>query len=171
MRQYNQLINSTLVDIMTLTTGNQSAQITISTPLYGTEDPVLVRKALSSIVDPVEVELENPDSQTNTPIYQVIGKYNKIHILRPLYRQLRNQRIVQSARGILRRSIRNDRLMLFFHKQAAVSGYIHFCAVSDESPLGPIQLSIAHQNFEWFIDWLTPETEHGKIIRRLQPLL
>ena len=136
---------------MTLNTGNQSAQITISTPLYSTEDPLLVRKALSSIVDPVKVEIENPDPQTNAPIYQVVGHYSKIRALRPLYRQLRNQRIVQSARGILRRRIRNDRLILFFHKQAAVSGHIHFCAASEESPLGPIQLSIAHQNFEWFI--------------------
>lgn len=156
---------------MTGTKKPSTAQITIRTPLLGTEDPLLIRQALSTIIDPVDVELKKSTAKTDFPIYQVIGRYDSIRNLKPLYHQLRNQRIIESARSILRRSIRNNLLVLYFHKQAAVSGQIHFCSEFNESPLGPITLEIQHEDFDWFINWLTPATEHGKIIKRLQPFI
>lgn len=44
----------------------------------------------------------------------------------------------------------------YLNKQAAAAGRVALCAEADESPLGPIRVTIRSQNIGAVIDWLAP---------------
>ena len=45
---------------------------------------------------------------------------------------------------------------MYINKQAAFVNNIVFCDRADESPLGPIVVTIKTNNVEEFIDWISP---------------
>jgi len=57
---------------------------------------------------------------------------------------------------------RGDMLTLKLHKQSAYAGHISFISYDEESPLGPIILTIVSDKLSEIIDWLAPKTSHGR---------
>ncbi|MHA1712564.1 MAG: RNA-binding domain-containing protein [Candidatus Ranarchaeia archaeon] len=146
-------------------------QIIVSTCLYPTEDPSKIHQALCSVIESSSFQVNHANNELKRSCRQVIAQSTKIESLRPIYLKLRSQRILESARKILRKGAYADKVIFFLHKQAASAGQIHFCEEENESPLGPIKVEVVNIDVEWFIDWLTPQTENGKVIREIQPFL
>lgn len=66
---------------------------------------------------------------------------------------LRTQRIRDSAREVIRGSIRDDRIVFHLNKQAALVGKVSFSTLS---PLGDIVVTIEADDIEAVMEQLTP---------------
>jgi predicted RNA binding protein with dsRBD fold (UPF0201 family) len=84
--------------------------------------------------------------------------------LRKLFTRFREQRTVEAARKLLFRHMRGNSTRVFFHKQGAFQGVLHFSMEEGESPLGPIMVEIVADDIERVLNWLVPRTEDGTVI-------
>ena len=83
-----------------------------------------------------------------------------------LFRQTRRQRVVEALRryALERMDLNNNQCILLFHKQALFQKRIAVCGDPNESPLGPIQVTIDSHDIEPLIEYLFPHTEMGKVL-------
>jgi predicted RNA binding protein with dsRBD fold (UPF0201 family) len=74
-----------------------------------------------------------------------------------LYEQVRSR----SAMGVLRRMLLDNRVgdstSFLLNKQAATSGIAAVIEEEQESPLGPIRVTISCEELDALVDWLVPE--------------
>jgi predicted RNA binding protein with dsRBD fold (UPF0201 family) len=84
--------------------------------------------------------------------------------LRKLFTRFREQRTVEAARKLFYRHIKGNSTRVFFHKQGAFQGVLHFSMEEGESPLGPIMVEIVVDDIERVLNWLVPRTEDGTVI-------
>jgi len=74
-----------------------------------------------------------------------------------LYKQVRSR----SAMGVLRRMLLDNRAgdstWFLLNKQAAAAGIAAVIEEEQESPLGPIRVTINCEELDTLIDWLVPE--------------
>ena len=88
---------------------------------------------------------------------RVIGRANGIESLAILYEQVRSR----SAMGVLRRMLLDnrawDRTWFLLNKQAATAGIAAVIEHEQESPLGPIRVTISCEELDSLINWLVPE--------------
>lgn len=132
-----------------------------------------------AIVSPVEVKVEatvNPseDSQkvigaiTNvvgrcSPEFRygsrVVGRATGLESLANIYEQVRSR----SAMGVLRRMLVDNRAgqstWFLLNKQAATAGIAVIIEDDQESPLGPIRVTIDCEELDSVVDWLVPPDE------------
>jgi len=73
-----------------------------------------------------------------------------------LYEALRSRQVLSAARRLLLRNLRGRETVLLLNKQAAYANTIALCESYEESPLGPIELTISSEHLEDLIDWLAP---------------
>jgi len=88
---------------------------------------------------------------------RVVGRAVGSDALSILYEQVRSR----SAMGVLRRMLLDNRAgdstWFLLNKQAATSGIAAFIEEQQESPLGPIRVTISCEELDKLIDWLVPE--------------
>lgn len=122
-----------------------------------TENPDKVKRAVENIMDPDEIRVEELAGSLI-----LIAESRGLHGLAKLYRLLRQQRILDAARSVLRKSVQGNRIVFHLHKQAALMGKVSFVGGDRESPLGAIRVTIEHPDPKAVIDWLAPPTAMGK---------
>jgi uncharacterized protein len=87
---------------------------------------------------------------------RVIGRSLEIESLRTIYEQIRSR----SAMGVLRRMLLNNRVAdstsFLLNKQAAATGIVVVIEEDQESPLGPIRITLDCEELDALIDWLVP---------------
>ena len=88
---------------------------------------------------------------------RVVGRAFGSDSLAMLYEQVRSR----SAMGVLRRKLLDNRAgdstWFFLNKQAATSGIAAVIEDEQESPIGPIRVTISCEELDALIDWLVPE--------------
>jgi predicted RNA binding protein with dsRBD fold (UPF0201 family) len=88
---------------------------------------------------------------------RVIGKAAGSDSLAILYEQVRSR----SAMGVLRRMLLDNRAgcstWFLLNKQAATAGIAAIIEQEQESPLGPIKVTISCDELDALINWLVPE--------------
>lgn len=93
----------------------------------------------------------------------LIGTSNDVKSLIKLHHLLRIERILDTARNIMLKSlVGNNTITLKFHKQSAYAGRVSLITHDEESPLGPITLTITTDKVREVIDWLAPKTSKGR---------
>lgn len=80
-----------------------------------------------------------------------------------IFNQLRQQRTVEAARKMFFRHMRGNLARVFFNKQAAYQGSLHFAMEHGESPLGPVMVQVVSDDIERLLNWLVPPTEDGHV--------
>ncbi|GCC11004.1 hypothetical protein IPdc08_01048 [archaeon] len=131
-------------------------KISLKAVIYPTENSEKVSKAVKNIFPDLKLEVEKRKG------YSVIkGKAKEIKALEKLYKMLRKEKILDTARNALMRTKQEDKVFFTINKQAAYVGRLNF---SVESTLGAIEVEIEDGNIDVFIDWLAPETFEGKEI-------
>ena len=125
-----------------------------------TEDEGKVRKALRNLLSVNDDDIKAVDLGENYKM--LIVESRKIATLFKLYELLRQERILDTARSIMYSSRRGEILTIKLHKQSAYAGHISFISYDDESPLGPITITIVSDKLDEIIDWLAPRTSRGK---------
>ena len=134
--------------------------IRIEVEVRPTEDESKVRKALKNIFTLKDSDIKGVDIGNNYKLLVVESR--KLTVLFRLYELLRQERILDTARSIMLSLKRGDMLTLKLHKQSAYAGHISFISYDEESPLGPITLTIVSDKLSEIIDWLAPKTSHGR---------
>jgi uncharacterized protein len=87
---------------------------------------------------------------------KVIGKSSGGESLRTIYEQIRSR----TAMGVLRRMLLINRVYnstwFLLNKQAAATGILVVVDDEQESPLGPVRVTISCEEIDALIDWLVP---------------
>ncbi len=132
--------------------------VRVSAPVYATEDEEKVKLAITNLF-PVDLHLKG----------RVLYGEGGIECLRELHKLLREQRILDTARGIMLRGVKGNTTEFYLNKQAAFVGKVNF---SDEKPtLGCIHVEISAENYEKLmkiIQWLAPSTIDGKPVEEIE---
>ena len=112
------------------------------------EDPDMVMSAVSAVVKC------SPEFRYGS---RVIGRASGADSLSVIYEQVRSR----SAMGVLRRMLEDNRAgqatWFMLNKQAATAGIAAFVEEEQESPLGPIRVTITCEELDVVIDWLAPD--------------
>jgi uncharacterized protein len=69
--------------------------------------------------------------------------------------QLRDRHVRSAARRLLLSSKKGRSTVLMLNRQAATAGVLALCSSEDQSPLGPLYLTIESEDIDGVIDWLT----------------
>ena len=93
-----------------------------------------------------------------------IEAYDGLESLRNLHRLLREQSILDTARGVMLRGRVGEAVSFQLNKQAAFMGIVSF--PPEEEPLGSLHVQI--MGGEMVINWLAPETENGLPINEIE---
>ena len=73
--------------------------------------------------------------------------------------QLRDRHVRSAARRQLMINRTGHSASMMLNRQAAAAGVVALCSSPEESPLGPIYLTIASDELDAVIDWLTAYAE------------
>jgi len=123
--------------------------ITVSATVRPSESVNLIENSINSIFSDLTY-----DKKLKSQVY---GKSNTIKTLEYLYDQIRSKATISVLRRLLFRNLENDTTWFYINKQVATKGIIVLVEDKQESPLGPILVSIKSNDITQLIDWLAPE--------------
>jgi predicted RNA binding protein with dsRBD fold (UPF0201 family) len=126
----------------------------IETTLNPTEDPEKVLRAIRNLFPNCAPSIVRTDERHA----KFEGSVASLEDLDNLKSLLRQEAIRDAARRLLFKSVSGSSIVVHLNKQAAFAGKASFCERYDESPLGPITLTITAESSEQLIDWLAPSS-------------
>lgn len=124
----------------------------VETALNPTEDREKVSRAVRNLFPKANLATVKVDDRHAT-LQAVMNGFEALENLKSILRQ---EAIRDAARRLLLRGVSGASIVVHFNKQAAFAGKASFCERHDESPLGPITLTISSQSPEQVVDWLAP---------------
>lgn len=128
--------------------GDLLARVVVRADLSPSEDPRKVVLAVRNVVgdSPEEVRVER----------EAVSFVSKsVESLRRLKNQLRDRHVREAARRILAESANGESVGIMLNRQAAAAGVLVVCGSAEESPLGPIQVTVQSEVIEKVVEWLT----------------
>lgn len=129
-------------------------KITVEVEVKPTEDPDKVKIAVQKVLGDLCLEKVDCNSQ-----FRLVGSAEGPEALSVFYDLLRKERILDAARRMLFKGLKDKTVTIYLNKQAAYVGHISFSQPEGESPLGPICIKIQCSGPKELIDWLTPKTK------------
>jgi predicted RNA binding protein with dsRBD fold (UPF0201 family) len=144
-------------------------RVKVSSPVYPTENPEKVVKAISALFIDIKIEkntIDNVEPETGISPSFVVSGEGGLDILLTLHGLIRREEIIDSIRNkVFSKGLSSDGLSIRFllNKQAAFVGIPSI--PPQEETLGSIEVVIradSRQEIERLIEWLLPLTEEGK---------
>jgi len=129
-------------------------RVRVETPVNPTEDPGKVSRALRNLFPNANLITTRVDER-RSKLEATMSRLEDLDKLRSLLRQ---QAIRDAARKILFHSLSGSMIVVHLNKQAAFAEKVSFCDRYDESPLGPITLTITCEKPEEVVDWVAPSS-------------
>jgi predicted RNA binding protein with dsRBD fold (UPF0201 family) len=124
-------------------------ELKVEASVNPSENPQKVIDAIASVVERCSPEFRYGG--------RIVGHAIGSEPLAILYEQVRSR----SAMGVLRRMLLDNRAgnstWFLLNKQAATAGIAAVIEDEQESPLGPISVTINCEELDILIDWLVPE--------------
>ncbi|HEY7570621.1 MAG TPA: RNA-binding domain-containing protein [Nitrososphaeraceae archaeon] len=125
---------------------NSNLELVVNTHVNTSESPIKVIHAVANVISRCSPEMKYGN--------QVIGKSVNIVSLDIIYEQIRSR----SAQNVLRRILIGNRTKnttwFFLNKQAASVGVVAIIENEQESPLGPIRITLNCEDLDTLISWL-----------------
>jgi uncharacterized protein len=125
-------------------------EIKVEATVNPSEDPQKVIAAIENVVDKCFPEFRYGS--------RAVGRARGTKPLSLIYEQVRSR----SAMGVLRRILLDNRsgdtTWFYLNKQAAAAGIAAVIEDEQESPLGPIRVTIDCEELDSIVNWLVPET-------------
>ena len=106
-----------------------------------------IEKAISNIF-PYSIINNNNNNLTIHAQSKELRSFEKI------YQFIHNNKLQKNYLRSLEDHLQDDTTWFYLNKQAAFVEQIAICEESDESPLGPIKVTITSSNIDAIIDWL-----------------
>ena len=104
-----------------------------------------IEKAISNIF---------PYSIINNNNLSINAKSKELRSFEKIYQFIHNNKLQKNYLRSLEDHLQDDTTWFYLNKQAAFVEQIAICEESDESPLGPIKVSITSSNIDAIIDWI-----------------
>ncbi|MHA1596917.1 MAG: RNA-binding domain-containing protein [Candidatus Asgardarchaeia archaeon] len=136
-------------------------KIKVEAVLNPTEDLEKVKRAIKNVVD---LDLRVVERYGRK---YLVGESSDVRSLEPLFNRLRYDRILDTARSIMRGSTSGNLITLNLSRTAAYAKHVSFIEEGEEV-LGPIRLMIIVDDPEKFLDWIAPRTVRGKPIKSVR---
>jgi predicted RNA binding protein with dsRBD fold (UPF0201 family) len=125
---------------------NSNLELVVNAHVNTSESPIKVINAVANIISRCSPEIKYGN--------QVVGKSVNIISLDIIYEQIRSR----SAQNVLRRILLGNRkkntTWFFLNKQAASVGVVAIIENEQESPLGPIRITLNCEDLDTLIGWL-----------------
>ena len=125
-------------------------EVKVEATVNPSEDPQKVIAAIENVIDRCYPEFRYGS--------RAIGRARGSEPFSLIYEQVRSR----SAMGVLRRMLLDNRAgdstWFYLNKQAAAAGIAAVIEDEQESPLGPIRVTIDCEELDSLVDWLVPET-------------
>ncbi|MEM0015008.1 MAG: RNA-binding domain-containing protein [Zestosphaera sp.] len=137
--------------------------LTVTCELRPTEDRDKVVKAITNLFT-----LERVEVVEDYPYSRVVGESRRVESLTKLHHLLRQERILDTVRGVLLGGKAGNTVEFKLHKQSAYVGRATIVTLDSESPLGPIVVRVTSDKIDEVIEWLTPKTVDGRPVRERQ---
>ncbi|HOV81673.1 MAG TPA: RNA-binding domain-containing protein [Methanothrix sp.] len=134
----------------------RTIEVSICSPVRPTERVDRVVSAVENIFPGLIMDIRSDK----------IEAYGGADGLRTFHEKLRRQRILDSARSVMRQGLAGETVSFLLSKQAALMGYVSF--PPEEEPLGSIHVQIT--GGQTVIDWLAPQTKDGLPIQEIDLL-
>ena len=110
----------------------------------------------SESIEKIEKAISNifPYSIINNNNLSINAKSKELRSFEKIYQFIHNNKLQKNYLRSLEDHLQDDTTWFYLNKQAAFVEQIAICEESDESPLGPIKVSITSSNIDAIIDWI-----------------
>ncbi|EPA05722.1 RNA-binding domain-containing protein [Candidatus Nitrosarchaeum limnium] len=124
---------------------NISCKIEIISNVNPSEDLKKVETAILNIFQNAKIKSDD---------FSVMSNSRDLHLLEKIYDVIHSNRSQNIYRRQLEKNLENDSTWFYLNKQAAFVGTAALCEEAEESPLGPIKVTLTSSNIDGIIDWL-----------------
>ena len=124
---------------------NLSCKIEMFCTVNPSESIEKIEKAISNIF---------PYSIINNNNLSINAQSKQLRSFEKIYQFIHNNKLQKNYLRSLEDHLQDDTTWFYLNKQAAFVEQIAICEESDESPLGPIKVSITSSNIDAIIDWI-----------------
>ena len=125
---------------------NINCKIEMICPVNLSEDPEKVKQAISNIFPFSEIKNEN---------FSIKSQSKELRSLKKIYETILSTQSQKSYTRNLENNLENDSTWFFLNKQAAFVERVAICDEAEESPLGPIKVTLTSSNIDEVIDWIS----------------
>jgi len=110
----------------------------------------------SESIEKIEKAISNifPYSIINNNNLTIHAQSKELRSFEKIYQFIHNNKLQKNYLRSLEDHLQDDTTWFYLNKQAAFVEQIAICEESDESPLGPIKVTITSSNIDAIIDWL-----------------
>ena len=124
---------------------NINCKIEMSCPLNPSEDPAKVEKAIANIFPYSIIKYEN---------FTMFAQSKELRSFEKIYETIHTNQSQKTYGRNLENNLENDTTWFFLNKQAAFVEKVAICDEPEESPLGPIKVTLTSSNIDGIIDWI-----------------
>jgi predicted RNA binding protein with dsRBD fold (UPF0201 family) len=117
----------------------------MSCPLNPSEDPAKVEKAIANIFPYSIIKYEN---------FTMFAQSKELRSFEKIYETIHTNQSQKTYGRNLENNLENDTTWFFLNKQAAFVERVAICDEPEESPLGPIKVTLTSSNIDGIIDWI-----------------
>jgi predicted RNA binding protein with dsRBD fold (UPF0201 family) len=110
----------------------------------------------SESIEKIEKAISNifPYSIINNNNLTIHAQSKELRSFEKIYQFIHNNKLQKNYLRSLEDHLQDDTTWFYLNKQAAFVEQIAICEESDESPLGPIKVTLTSSNIDAIIDWL-----------------
>ena len=110
----------------------------------------------SESIEKVEQTISNifPYSIINNDNFSINAISKELRSFEKIYQFIHNNKLQKNFLRSLEDNLKNDTTWFYLNKQAAYVEQIALCEKFDESPLGPIKVTLTSSNIDRIIDWI-----------------
>jgi len=110
----------------------------------------------SESIEKIEKTISNifPYSIINNDNLTIHAQSKELRSFEIIYQFIHNNKLQKNYLRSLEDHLQDDTTWFYLNKQAAFVEQIAICEESNESPLGPIKVTITSSNIDAIIDWL-----------------
>ena len=124
--------------------------VTISAPVFPSEDPEKVEKAIRNIFPDAELEFADGTIEGEADLTYFSNL-------------IRKQKILDVTRSVMTKGQRGRKTIININKQVAFVGKISY--TEEKAVLGTIKVILEDENLEALIDMIAPNTVDGEEVR------
>lgn len=128
-----------------MNTPNLSCKIEMFCTINPSESIEKVEQTISSIF---------PYSVIKNNEFTIIAISKELRSFEKIYHFIHNNKLQKNFLRSLEDNLENDTTWFYLNKQAAFVEQIAICEEFDESPLGPIKVTLTSSNIDRIIDWI-----------------
>ncbi len=122
-----------------------NCKIEMVCPVNLSEDPEKVKQSILNIFPFSDITNEN---------FSIKAQSKELRSLEKIYETITSTQSQKSYTRNLENNLEDNQTWFFLNKQAAFVEKIAICDESEESPLGPIKVTLTSSNIDRIIDWL-----------------